>query len=69
MFYFVRIYESFSSLLIIIEKCANESIPFLILIIFMLCGFAKIYLTLHTGINDPSDEYAGINSDLVKMVF
>jgi hypothetical protein len=26
-------------------------------------------MTLHMGINDPEDEYAGINSDLIKMIF
>jgi hypothetical protein len=38
-------------------------------VIILLFGFGKLYMTLHMGINDPTDEYAGINSDLIKMVF
>ena len=41
----------------------------MVTVIILLFGFGKLYMTLHMGINDPTDEYAGINSDLIKMVF
>lgn len=69
LFYFVRIYDDYCGLLILIEKCAKEAIPLLITIIFLIFVFSKLYMTLHMGINDPEDEYAGINSDLIKMIF
>ena len=68
VFYFIRIYDEFSGLLILVEKCAREAIPFAIMILFLLFGLGKIYLTLHMGINDPTDQYEGIGSEISKMI-
>ena len=56
----MRIYDDYCGLLILIEKCAKESVPLLVTIIFLVIGFAKLYTALHMGINDPEDEYSGI---------
>jgi hypothetical protein len=68
-FYFIRIYDDYCGLLILIEKCAKEAIPLVVTIIFLIFGFSKLYMTLHMGINDPENEYAGIKSVLIKMIF
>lgn len=45
---------------------ANECFAYVMFIVVSLFGFVKIYQLLHTGINDPGDEYAQIRSEFIQ---
>jgi hypothetical protein len=64
--YFIRIYPSMCFILIMFGAIVSECASIAGFVVVTLFGFVKIYQLLHTGINDPSDEYAQIGSEFIK---
>jgi len=66
--YFIRIYEPFSFLIIMMTNIFKDCIYFGGLFLFVMFGFAKLYEILHMGINDPTKQYSGISSPFTKLI-
>ena len=60
--YFIRIYDKFNEVLIIIHWIGMDFLPFGVVCIFLLFALSKIYQVLHMGVNDPQGFYKQINS-------
>lgn len=64
--YFIRIYDSYCFIMTMIFCIASECFAYVMFVLVSLFGFVKIYELLHTGINDPGDEYAQIRSEFIQ---
>ena len=64
--YFIRIYDSTCFILTMIASIASECFAYGMFVVISLFGFVKIYQLLHTGINDPGNEYEQIKSDFIQ---
>lgn len=52
--------------MIMIQKIASECFAYVMFTLASLFGFVKIYQLLHTGINDPGNEYEQIRSEFIQ---
>jgi len=59
-FYYLRIYDGFCHIITMIIVVIKEIMPFTFIVVSILFGLAKIFQTLHVGINDPDNEYSQI---------
>lgn len=67
MLYFIRIYESYAEMLILIQSIGEAVGGFICTAILLMFSLSKIYHVLHMGINDPDGYYRTIHSDLMKL--
>ena len=64
--YFIRIYDSYCFIMTMIAYIASECFAYVMFVVVSLFGFVKIYQLLHTGINDPGNEYEQIQSEFIQ---
>lgn len=68
VFYFIRIYDKFCIFLTLQLKIARDLGPFLGVVIFVMIAITKIQQILHSGVNDPTNEYSSIENEFVKSM-
>jgi hypothetical protein len=64
--YFVRIYDAPCFIMTMLTVIASEAFAYVCFVLVSLFGFVKIYQLLHTGINDPGNEYEQIKSEFIQ---
>lgn len=68
MMYFVRVFESFNLTYILMYHVARDVYCIGIIAGMFLLSFTKQFTVMHYGVNDPDDEYKGIDSRFMRLI-